>query len=108
MNLPTEASENRSPDPIALENISLPSEDELTAPSIGDLEEQKRIEGLYVSIYDFVEGIINSLKRKKRFTIENGLEIVKDIVHTENATNILYGKAVQGKDYSGQSCSTFC
>ena len=81
-----------------MKNISLPNEDELTAPSTEELEEQKRIEYLYTSIYDFVEGIINGLKRKKRFTIEYGLEIVKDIVLTENATNILYGKAVQGKD----------
>ncbi|MBT3879353.1 MAG: HD domain-containing protein [Candidatus Scalindua sp.] len=97
MNLPTEAREDKLPDKITLENISLPSEDELTAPSKEGLEEQKRIEGLYATIYDFIEGVISSLKRKKRFTIEKGLEIVKDIVHTENATNILYGKAVQGK-----------
>ena len=80
-----------------MENISLPSEEELTVLSKEGLEEQKRIEGLYATIYDFIEGVISSLKRKKRFTIEKGLEIVKDIVHTENATNILYGKAVQGK-----------
>ena len=97
MDLPTEAREEGLSAEIALEDISLPSEDELTAPSTGELEEQKRIEDLYTSIYGFVEGIINGLKRKKRFTIEKGLEIVENIVRTENATNILYGKAVQGK-----------
>ncbi|MBT5306010.1 MAG: HD domain-containing protein, partial [Candidatus Scalindua sp.] len=80
-----------------MENISLPSEEELTVLSKEGLEEQKRIEDLYASLYDFVEGIIKSIKRKKRFSIERGLEVIKEIVHTENATNILYGKAVQGK-----------
>ncbi len=100
LDLPTEAREEGLPDlPDAgsLEDISLPSEEELAAPSSEELEEQKRIEGLYTSIYDFVEGIIDSVKRKKRFTIENGFEIVKDIVQSEKAANILYGKAVQGK-----------
>ncbi|MCP4253237.1 MAG: HD domain-containing protein [Candidatus Scalindua sp.] len=100
LDLPTEAREEGlldAPDAGSLEDISLPSEEELAAPTSEDLEEQKRIEGLYTSIYDFVEGIIDSVKRKKRFTIENGFEIVKDIVHTEKAANILYGKAVQGK-----------
>ena len=100
LDLPTEVREEGrldAPDAGSLENISLPSEDELAAPSSEELEEQKRIEGLYTSIYDFVEGIIDSIKRKKRFTIENGIETVKNIVHTEKAANILYGKAVQGK-----------
>ncbi len=99
MGLPTEAGEDELPyipDAKALENISLPSEEEPAAPSIDELEGQKRIEDLYASIYNFVEGIINSLKRKKRFDIEKGLEIVKNIVHTEKAASILYGKAVQG------------
>ncbi len=99
MGLPTEAGEDELPyipDAKALENISLPSEEEQAAPSIDELEGQKRIEDLYASIYNFVEGIINSLKRKKRFDIEKGLEIVKNIVHTEKAASILYGKAVQG------------
>ncbi len=100
LDLPTEAREEGlldAPDAGSLEDISLPSEEELAAPSSEELEEQKRIEGLYTSIYDFVERIIDSVKRKQRFTIENGFEIVKDIVHTEKAANILYGKAVQGK-----------
>jgi HD-GYP domain-containing protein (c-di-GMP phosphodiesterase class II) len=99
MNLPTEAGEDELlyiPDAKALENISLPSEEEPAALSTDELEEQKRIEDLYAGIYNFVENIINSLKRKKRFDIEKGLEIVKDIVHTEKAAGILYGKAVQG------------
>ena len=99
MGLPTEAGEDELlyiPDAKALENISLPSEEEPAAPSIDELEGQKRIEDLYASIYNFIEGIINSLKRKKRFDIEKGLEIVKNIVHTEKAASILYGKAVQG------------
>ena len=100
MELPTEGSEEGPldiPDVGSLENILLPSEEELAAPTSDELEEQKRIENLYTSIYNFVEGILGSLKRKKRFTIEKGFEIVKEIVHTENAANILYGKAVQGK-----------
>ncbi len=99
MDLPSEAGEDELlsiPDVKALENISLPSEEEPAAPSIDELEEQKRVEDLYASIYNFVEGIIDSLKRKKRFDIEKGLEIVKNIVHTEKAASILYGKAVQG------------
>ena len=99
MDLPSEAGEDELlsiPDVKALENISLPSEEEPAAPSIDELEERKRIEDLYASIYNFVEGIIDSLKRKKRFDIEKGLEIVKNIVHTEKAASILYGKAVQG------------
>ena len=83
MGLPTEAGEDELlyiPDAKALENISLPSEEEPAAPSTDELEEQKRIEDLYASIYNFVEGIINSLKRKERFDIEKGLEIVKDIL----------------------------
>ena len=100
LDLPTEAKEEGLldvPDIGSLENISLPSEEELAAPSSDELEEQKRIEDLYTGIYNFVEGILDSLKRKKRFAIEKGFEIVKEIVHTENAANILYGKAVQGK-----------
>ena len=100
LDLPTEAKEEGLldvPDIGSLENISLPSEEELAAPSSDELEEQKRIEGLYTGIYNFVEEVLDSLKRKKRFTIEKGFEIVKDIVHTEKAANILYGKAVQGK-----------
>lgn len=99
MDLPTEAGEEElhyRPDAKALENISLPSEDELSAPSKDELEEQERIEDLYAGIYNFTEGIINSLKSKKKFTIEKGLEIVKNIVYTEKAASILYGKAVQG------------
>ncbi len=99
MGLPTEAGEDELPyipDAKALENISLPSEEEPAAPSIDELEGQKRIEDLYASIYNFVEDIINRLKRKKRFDIEKGLKIVKDIVHTEKAASILFGKAVQG------------
>jgi HD-GYP domain-containing protein (c-di-GMP phosphodiesterase class II) len=100
LDLPTEAREEGLldvPDIESLENISLPSEEELAAPSSEELDEQKRIENLYTGIYNFVEGILDSLKRKKRFAIEKGFEIVKDIVHTEKAANILYGKAVQGK-----------
>ncbi len=100
LDLPTEAMEEGlldAPDVKSLEDISLPSEEELAAPTTDELEEQKRIEGLYTNIYNFVEGILDSLKRKKRFTIEKGFEIVKEIVHTEKAADILYGKAVQGK-----------
>ncbi|MCR4289453.1 MAG: HD-GYP domain-containing protein [Candidatus Scalindua sp.] len=97
MNLPTEARGGVLPDKISLENISLPSEEELTTPSAEELEKQKRIGNLYARLYDFVKEISNSLKRKEKFTIEKGLEIVKNIVHTEDATNILYGKAVQSK-----------
>ncbi len=99
LGLPTEVKEEGildAPDAGSLENISLPSEEELAAPSSEELEKQKRIEGLYTSIYDFVEGVIDSVKRKKRFTIEKGFEIVKEIVDTEKAVNILFGKAVQG------------
>ena len=99
MNLPTEAGEDELlyvPDAKVLEDISLPSEEESASLSTDELEEQKRIEDLYASIYNFVEGIINSLKRKERFDIEEGLEIVKDIVYTEKAASILYGKAVLG------------
>ncbi|KHE92936.1 MAG: HD domain-containing protein [Candidatus Scalindua rubra] len=85
------------PDIGPLENISLPREEEPAAPSSDELEEQKRIEDLYTGIYNFVEEILDSLKRKKKFTIEKGFEIVKEIVHTAKAANILYGKAVQGK-----------
>ncbi|MGR3294595.1 MAG: HD-GYP domain-containing protein [Candidatus Scalindua sp.] len=98
--LPSEAKEEELldvPDIGSLENISLPSEEELAAPSSEELDEQKRIENLYTGIYNFVEGILDSLKGKKRFTIEKGFEIVKEIVHTEKAADILYGKAVQGK-----------
>jgi len=101
VNLPTEITEDRSPDRPdvkTLEDIALPSEEEPTAPSTEDLEEQKRIEDLYAGIYNFVEEIIDSLKRKKRFTIEKGFEIVKDIVHTEKAAGMLFGKALLGKD----------
>jgi len=100
MDLPTEGDDEGTldtPDIKSLEGITLPSEDELAAPSSDELIEQKRIEGLYTSIYNFVEGILGSLKSKKRFTIEKGFEIVKDIVQTEKAADILYGKAVQGK-----------
>jgi len=99
MNLPTEAGEDELlyvPDAKVLEDISLPSEEESASLSTDELEEQKRIEDLYASIYNFVEGIINSLKRKERFDIEEGLEIVKDIVYTGKAASILYGKAVLG------------
>ncbi len=96
LDLPTEASEEGLPDLKSLENISLPSEDDLATPSTEEQKEQKRIEGLYANIYNFIDSIINSLKRKKRFTIEKGLRTVKDIVHTEKAISILYGKAVQG------------
>jgi HD-GYP domain-containing protein (c-di-GMP phosphodiesterase class II) len=100
MDLPTEGKDEGQldiPDIGSLDNILLPSEEELAAPTSDELEEQKRIEDLYTGIYNFVEGILDSLKRKKRFTIEKGVEIVKEIVHTEKAANILYGKAVQGK-----------
>ncbi len=100
LDLPTEGKEEElldAPDAKMLDDILLPSEEELAAPTSEELEEQKRIEGLYTSIYNFVEGILGNLKRKKRFTIEKGFEIVKEIVQTENAANILYGKAVQGK-----------
>ena len=101
--LPTEAkTESKkeelfgTPDIKSLENISLPSEEELAAPSSEELEKQKRIENLYTSSYNFIEGVLNSLKRKQRFTIDKGLEIVSEIVNTEKAASILYGKAVQG------------
>ena len=84
------------PDVESLESISLPSEEDLEAPSSEELKTQKRIEGLYTSGYDFMEGVLNSLKRKQRFTIEKGLEIVSEIVNTEKAISTLYGKAVQG------------
>ncbi len=101
--LPTEAKTEskkedlfETPDAGSLESISLPSEDDLEAPSSEELENQKRIEGLYTSGYSFIEGILNSLKSKQRFTIEKGLEIVGEIVNTEKAISTLYGKAVQG------------
>ncbi len=100
LDLPTESRDEEPldiPEAGSLEEISLPSEEELAAPTSDELEEQKRIEGLYTDIYNFAEGILGSLKSKKRFTIEKGFEIVKEIVHTEKAANILYGKAVQGK-----------
>ncbi len=100
MDLPTEGNDEGQldvPDVGSLDDILLPSEDELAAPSSDELKEQKRIDGLYTGIYNFVEEILGSLKRKKRFTIEKGFEIVKDIVQTEKAADILYGKAVQGK-----------
>ena len=84
------------PDVKSIESISLPSEDKLSAPSSEELEKQKRIENLYTSSYNFIEGVLNNLKRKQRFTIDKGLEIVREIVNTEKATSILYGKAVQG------------
>lgn len=100
MDLPTERKDEGQldvPDVGSLDDILLPSEDDLAAPSSDQLEEQKRIDSLYTGIYNFIEGILGSLKNKKRFTIENGFEIVKDIVQTEKAADILYGKAVQGK-----------
>jgi len=84
------------PDVKSLESITLPSEEELAAPSSEELEKQKQIEGLYTSSYNFIEDVLNNLKRKQRFTIEKGLKIVSEIVNTEKATSILYGKAVQG------------
>ena len=84
------------PDVKSIESISLPSEDELSAPSSEELEKQKRIENLYTSSYNFIEGVLNNLKRKQRFTIDKGLEIVGEIVNTEKAASILYGKAVPG------------
>jgi HD-GYP domain-containing protein (c-di-GMP phosphodiesterase class II) len=101
--LPTEAKTEskkeelfETPDVKSLEGISLPSEEDLAAPSSEELKTQKRIENLYTSSYNFIEGVLNNLKRKQRFTIEKGLEIVSEIVNTEKAASILYGKAVQG------------
>lgn len=101
--LPTEAKTEskkeelfETPDVESLEGISLPSEEDLAAPSSEELKTQKRIENLYTSSYNFIEGVLNNLKRKQRFTIEKGLEIVSEIVNTEKAASILYGKAVQG------------
>lgn len=101
--LPTEAkTESKKeelfgkPDVESLESISLPSEEELSVPSSEELEKQKRIENLYTSSYNFIEGVLNNLKRKQRFTIDKGLEIVSEIVNTEKAASILYRKAVQG------------
>ena len=101
--LPTEAKTESDkeelfgkPDVKSLESISLPSEEELSAPSSEELEKQKRIENIYISSYNFIEGVLNNLKRKQRFTIDKGLEIVSEIVNTEKAASILYGKAVQG------------
>ena len=101
--LPTEAkTESKKkelfgkPDVKSIESISLPSEEELSAPSSGELEKQKQIENIYTSSYNFTEGVLNNLKRKQKFTIDKGLEIVSEIVNTEKATSILYGKAVQG------------
>ncbi len=103
LDLPTEAkTESKKeelfgkPDVKSIESISLPSEDELSAPSSEELEKQKRIENLYTSSYNFIEGVLNNLKRKQRFTIDKGLEIVGEIVNTEKAASILYGKAVLG------------
>jgi HD-GYP domain-containing protein (c-di-GMP phosphodiesterase class II) len=84
------------PDVKSLESISLPSEEELASPSSEELGKQKQIENIYTSSYNFIEGVLNNLKRKQRFTIDKGLEIVNEIVNTEKAANILYGKAVQG------------
>lgn len=101
--LPTEAkTESKKeellvkPDVASLESISLPSEEDLAAPSSEELKKQQRIENLYTSGYNFIEGVLNNLKRKQRFTIEKGLEIVSEIVNTEKATSTLYGMAVQG------------
>ena len=105
-NLPTEAKTEPkkeellvTPDVKLLEDISLPSEEELAAPSSEELEKQKRIEDLYTSSCSFIEGVFSSLKKKQRFTIDKGLEIVSEIVNTEKAASILYGKAVQGGKY---------
>ena len=97
MDLPVEAVEeglSEKPDVKSLDNILLPSEEEVTSE---ELEKQKQIEDLYGITYNFIEGILNNLKRKQKFTIEKGLEIVSEIVNTEKAAYILYGKAVQGK-----------
>src|SRR3989338_1257551 len=97
MDLPVEAVEeglSEKPDVKSLDNILLPSEEEVTSE---ELEKQKQIEDLYGISYNFIEGILNNLKRKQKFTIEKGLEIVSEIVNTEKAAYILYGKAVQGK-----------
>ena len=78
--LPTEAKTEskkeelfEKPDVASLESISLPSEEELAAPSSEELEKQKRIENLYTSSCDFIEGVFNSLKRKQKFTIDPAL-----------------------------------
>jgi len=84
------------PDVKSLESISLPSEEELSAPSSEELEKQKRIENIYTSSYNFIESVLNNLKKKQNFTIDKGLRIVSEIVNTEKAASILYGKAVQG------------
>lgn len=97
LDLPIEAGEEglfEKPDVKTLDNISLPSEEEVTSE---ELEKQKQTEDLYGITYNFIEGILNNLKRKQKFTIEKGLEIVSEIVNTEKAASILYGKAVQGK-----------
>ncbi|GJQ60328.1 MAG: HD-GYP domain-containing protein [Candidatus Scalindua sp. AMX11] len=43
----------------------------------------------------FLESVIGNLKRKQKFTIQNGLEVVEDIVNTNEAIGFLYGKAIQ-------------
>ncbi len=103
LDLPTEAkTESKKEEPFGkpdvkpLESISLPSEEDLSAPSSEELEKQKRIENIYTSSYNFIEGVLNNLKRKQSFTIDKGLEIVSEIVNTEKAASILYGKAVLG------------
>ncbi|MCR4289454.1 MAG: HD domain-containing protein [Candidatus Scalindua sp.] len=86
---------------FTIKRTPLSSVEEPTTPSAEELEAQNRIGDLYTRLYDFVEEVSGSLKRKERFTIEKGLEIVKDIVQTEDATNILYGKAIEGKSMPG-------
>ena len=99
--LPNEPKEQEffvQPDLKSLENISLPKEGELDAIlSPEELEGQKLIEEMYTSAYNFMEGVLDNLKRKQRFTIEKGLEIVSNIVDTENAARSLSAKAVLGR-----------
>lgn len=90
---PVEGNEEKT-----VEDISLPSEYDVAAISTEELNEKERIEGFYTNAREYLEGIINNLKRKQRFTIEKGVQLVNNIVSAEKAVDILYGKAIQSKD----------
>lgn len=79
------------------ENIPLPGEKEDTTSVANELEEQRQIEGLYESAYNYLEGALNNLKNKRKFTIEKGLKIIGNIVKLKKNVDVLCGKAVRSK-----------
>lgn len=100
MDLPTEAKEEVSvvDQGIALEKIALPSEEDDPVFSKEELSERERIDGLYVITYEFLKGIERNLRKKQKFSIEKGLELVGNIIDSGKSIQILFGKAVQCKD----------